>query len=157
MKQNLLKTMLVSTALVAGTMGVWADEVTKKYDFEDGVALFSADSRMTVAVEDDADLNSKVVSFTAAHNAMNGYSFAHHDFSSLVKGAKKVTISFDLWNTNGGRSIVSLGDAETRGATGGSSQRTYNGAGALFRIGSDKNYFMLIIKLWPLLVIVENG
>lgn len=27
MKQNLLKTMLVSTALVAGTMGVWADEV----------------------------------------------------------------------------------------------------------------------------------
>lgn len=141
MKQNLLKTMLVSTALVAGTMGVWADEVTKKYDFEDGVALFSADSRMTVAVEDDADLNSKVVSFTAAHNAQNGYSFAHHDFSSLVKGAKKVTVSFDLWNTNGGRSIVSLGDAETRGATGGSSKITYNGTGALFRIGSDKNYF----------------
>lgn len=27
MKQNLLKTMLVSTALIAGTMGVWADEV----------------------------------------------------------------------------------------------------------------------------------
>ena len=25
MKQNLLKTMLVSTALVAGTMGVWAE------------------------------------------------------------------------------------------------------------------------------------
>lgn len=141
MKQNLLKTMLVSTALVAGTMGVWADEVTKKYDFEDGVALFSPDSRMTVAVEDDADLKSKVVSFTAAHNAQNGYSFAHHDFSSLVKGAKKVTVSFDFWNTNGGRSIVSLGDAETRGATGGSSVRTYNGTGALFRIGSDKNYF----------------
>lgn len=141
MKQNLLKTMLVSTALVAGTMGVWADEVTKKYDFEDGVALFSADSRMTVAVEDDADLNSKVVSFTAARNAQNGYSFAHHDFSSLVKGAKKVTVSFDFWNTNGGRSIVSLGDAETRGATGGSSKVTYNGTGALFRIGSDKNYF----------------
>lgn len=113
MKQNLLKTMLVSTALVAGTMGVWADEVTQKYDFEDGVALFSADSRVTVAVEDDADLKSKVVSFTAARNAQNGYSFAHHDFSSLVKGAKKVTVSFDFWNTNGGRSIVSLGDAET--------------------------------------------
>ena len=141
MKQNLLKTMLVSTALVAGTMGVWADEVTKKYDFEDGVALFSADSRVTVAVEDNADLNSKVVSFTGAHNAQNGYCFAHHDFSSLVKGAKKVTVSFDFWNTNNGRSIVSLGDAETRGATGGSSQRTYNGTGALFRIGSDNKYF----------------
>lgn len=141
MKQNLLKTMLVSTALVAGTMGVWAEEVTQKYDFEDGVALFSADSRVTVAVEDNADLNSKVVSFTGAHNAGNGYCFAHHDFSSLVKGAKKVTVSFDFWNTNGGRSIVSLGDAETRGATGGSSKVTYNGTGALFRIGSDKNYF----------------
>lgn len=143
MKQNLLKTMLVSTALVAGTMGVWADEVTKKYDFEDGVALFSADSRVTVAVEDNADLNSKVVSFTGAHNALNGYCFAHHDFSSLVKGAKKVTVSFDFWNTNNGRSIVSLGDAETRGATGGSSQRTYNGTGALFRIGSDNKYFYI--------------
>lgn len=143
MKQNLLKTMLVSTALVAGTMGVWADEVTKKYDFEDGVALFSADSRVTVAVEDNADLNSKVVSFTGAHNALNGYCFAHHDFSSLVKGAKKVTVSFDFWNTNNGRSIVSLGDAETRGATGGSSPRTYNGTGALFRIGSDNKYFYI--------------
>lgn len=141
MKQNLLKTMLVSTALVAGTMGVWADEVTQKYDFEDGVALFSADSRVTVAVEDNADLSSKVVSFTGARNALNGYSFAHHDFSSLVKGAKKVTVSFDFWNTNNGRSIVSLGDAETRGATGGSSPRTYNGTGALFRIGSDNKYF----------------
>lgn len=141
MKQNLLKTMLVSTALVAGTMGVWADEVTQKYDFEDGVALFSADSRVTVAVEDNADLSSKVVSFTGTRNALNGYSFAHHDFSSLVKGAKKVTVSFDFWNTNNGRSIVSLGDAETRGATGGSSPRTYNGTGALFRIGSDNKYF----------------
>ena len=141
MKQNLLKTMLVSTALVAGTMGVWADEVTQKYDFEDGVALFSADSRVTVAVEDNADLSSKVVSFTGTRNALNGYSFAHHDFSSLVKGAKKVTVSFDFWNTNNGRSIVSLGDAETRGATGGSSPRTYNGTGALFRIGSDNKFF----------------
>lgn len=36
MKQNLLKTMLVSTALVAGTMGVWADDFTTYYsqDYE---------------------------------------------------------------------------------------------------------------------------
>lgn len=47
MKQNLLKTMLVSTALVAGTMGVWADNgngiitslpVTE--DFENGTGIF---------------------------------------------------------------------------------------------------------------------
>lgn len=36
MKQNLLKTMLVSTALVAGTMGVWADDFVTYYsqDYE---------------------------------------------------------------------------------------------------------------------------
>ena len=36
MKQNLLKTMLVSTALVAGTMGVWADDTVTYYsqDYE---------------------------------------------------------------------------------------------------------------------------
>lgn len=48
MKQNLLKTMLVSTALVAGTMGVWADNgngiitslpVTE--DFENGTGIFN--------------------------------------------------------------------------------------------------------------------
>lgn len=47
MKQNLLKTMLVSTALVAGTMGVWAENgngiitslpVTE--DFENGTGIF---------------------------------------------------------------------------------------------------------------------
>lgn len=45
MKQNLLKTMLVSTALVAGTMGVWAEDgiitslpVTE--DFENGTGIF---------------------------------------------------------------------------------------------------------------------
>lgn len=35
MKQNLLKTMLVSTALVAGTMGVWADNGIITYYSQD--------------------------------------------------------------------------------------------------------------------------
>lgn len=42
MKQNLLKTMLVSTALVAGTMGVWAEDGIITYysqDYEDTDAL----------------------------------------------------------------------------------------------------------------------
>lgn len=42
MKQNLLKTMLVSTALVAGTMGVWAEDGIITYysqDYEDADAL----------------------------------------------------------------------------------------------------------------------
>ena len=47
MKQNLLKTMLVSTALVAGTMGVWADNgngiitsLPVAEDFENGTGIF---------------------------------------------------------------------------------------------------------------------
>ena len=35
MKQNLLKTMLVSTALVASTMGVWADNGIITYYSQD--------------------------------------------------------------------------------------------------------------------------
>ena len=47
MKQNLLKTMLVSTALVAGTMGVWAENgngiitsLPVAEDFENGTGIF---------------------------------------------------------------------------------------------------------------------
>lgn len=151
MKQNLLKTMLVSTALLAGSMGgVMAGTVTTTYDFEDANKVFAEDSRVTVAIEDDADLSSKVVTFTGAKNAQNGYCFAHYDFSDLVKKATKVKISFDYWNTNGGRSIVSLGDAETRGTTGGSSKMTYSPTGALFRIGSDKTTFYINDKKYTL-------
>ena len=46
--------------------------------FEDEKPLFKADSRITVKIEDDATLNSKVVGFTCAGNAGNGYSFAHY-------------------------------------------------------------------------------
>lgn len=143
MNRNLLKTMLVSTGLMAGVMGGYADVSTKFYDFEDDKAIFTQDSRVTVAVENDADLKSKVVTFTGANNALNGYCFAHYDFSSIVENANKITVSFDYWNTNGGRSIVSLGDAETRGTTGGSTKMTYSGTGALFRIGSDKYNFYI--------------
>lgn len=144
MKQNLLKTMLFSAALVAGSYGgVMADTETTKYDFEDGNKLFTEDSRVTVGIESDANLNSNVVTFTCAKNAQNGYSFAHYDFSTLVKNASKVTVSFDYWNTNGGRCYVSLGDAETRGTTGGSTKITYNSVGALFRIGSNKTDFFI--------------
>lgn len=48
MKQNLLKTMLVSTALVAGTMGVWAENgngiitsLPVAEDFENGTGIFN--------------------------------------------------------------------------------------------------------------------
>jgi hypothetical protein len=120
-----------------------ASETTTSYDFEDGKALFANDSRITVAIEDNADLSSKVVGFTCASNAQNGYSFSHYDFSSLVSGATETKVEFDYYNTSGGRAIVTLGDASVRGTTGGSSKTTYSNTGAIFALGSDKNNSLL--------------
>ena len=78
--------------------------------FEDEKPLFKADSRITVKIEDDATLNSKVVGFTCAGNAGNGYSFAHYALPDTVT-KDIVTFDFDYYNTNGGRAILSIGDA----------------------------------------------
>lgn len=143
MKKFTIKSLLIAAALCLGT-SAGAKETTTTYNFEDGKAVFRADSRITLSVENDAILNSNVVSFTCAHNAQNGYSFAHYDFTELiVDGTTQVTINFDYYNTDGGRAIVSIGDAATRGTTGGSSKTTYNGTGALFRLGSNKDYAIL--------------
>ena len=105
--------------------------------FEDEKPLFKADSRITVKIEDDATLNSKVVGFTCAGNARNGYSFAHYALPDTVT-KDIVTFDFDYYNTNGGRAILSIGDATTRGTTGGSTKVTYNSTGAIFNLGSNK-------------------
>ena len=105
--------------------------------FEDEKPLFKADSRITVKIEDDATLNSKVVGFTCAGNAGNGYSFAHYALPDTVT-KDIVTFDFDYYNTNGGRAILSIGDATTRGTTGGSTKVTYNSTGAIFNVGSNK-------------------
>ena len=105
--------------------------------FEDEKPLFKADSRIIVKIEDDATLNSKVVGFTCAGNAGNGYSFAHYALPDTVT-KDIVTFDFDYYNTNGGRAILSIGDATTRGTTGGSTKVTYNSTGAIFNLGSNK-------------------
>ncbi len=105
--------------------------------FEDEKPLFKADLRITVKIEDDATLNSKVVGFTCAGNAGNGYSFAHYALPDTVT-KDIVTFDFDYYNTNGGRAILSIGDATTRGTTGGSTKVTYNSTGAIFNLGSNK-------------------
>lgn len=105
--------------------------------FEDEKPLFKADSRITVKIEDDATLNSKVVGFTCAGNAGNGYSFAHYALPDTVT-KDIVTFDFDYYNTNGGRAILSIGDATKRGTTGGSTKVTYNSTGAIFNLGSNK-------------------
>ena len=109
------------------------------YDFEDEVSIFTDNSRITSAIEDDATLGSKVLGWTCASNAQNGYSFSHYDFTSLLEKSAMVKLEFDYYNTMGGRSVLTIGDALVRGTTGGSSKTTYNKTGAVFRIGSDKN------------------
>lgn len=117
-----------------------ADTTTTTYTFEDDNAVFTADSRITVAIEDNTELSSKVVSFTNANNAQNGYSFAHYDFSKLVAGATNTKIELDYYNNgDNGRAIMSLGSASVRGTTGGSSKQTYSNTGVAFNLGSDKN------------------
>ena len=141
MKKHLLKTLLVATGLLAGSVNSWGDveTTTTKFEFEDNKTVFKEDSRITVAIENDQILNSNVVTFTNAKNAQNDYSFAHYDFSSLIEKAQKITISFDYWNTKGGRNYMTIGDAATRGNTGNSTKITYSKKGAIFRIGSDRN------------------
>ena len=115
------------------------EATTTKYDFEDGNLVFTNDSRISSAIEPDATLNSNVLGWTCAGNAQNGYSFSHFDFTSLLNQPALVKVELDYYNTKGGRSILSIGDALVRGTTGGSSKVTYNSTGVIFRIGSDKS------------------
>ncbi|MBR1415593.1 MAG: hypothetical protein IJ570_06995 [Prevotella sp.] len=115
------------------------EATTTKYDFEDENKVFTDDSRITGAIENDATLGSNVIGWTCANNAQNGYSFSHYDFSSLLNQPALVAVEFDYYNTAGGRAILNVGDALVRGTTGGSSKTTYNSTGVIFRIGSDKN------------------
>lgn len=140
MIKKILTLAFVAQALTVAN--VWAEDKVTTYDFEaeDASALFTADSRITVAIENNATLSSNVVGFTSAANTANGYAFAHYDFSSLLhENPTYVKVEFDFYNTNGARSILSIGDATTRGTTGGSSKGTYNATGVLFQIGSNKS------------------
>ena len=145
MKKQLLRPMLVALVTLLG-LPVMAQTVTT-YDFEDGNALFTADSRIGVnVVEGDQtiydntfQLDGKAVRFTGANNAQNGYCFAHYDFTSLCDQAAKVKVEFECVLGNGARSRFSIGDASVRGNTGNSSKTTYNNKGTIFMLGTEKS------------------
>ena len=120
----------------------WAQEPesTVQFYFEDNVNPFTDNTRITSAIEYDEVRGSNVLGWTCAGNAMNSYAFSYYDFSdALVEKTEEVQIRFKYYNVKDGRSILSVGDADVRGETGGSSRQTYNGSGAFFRIGSEKN------------------
>lgn len=114
------------------------EATTTKFDFEDDVNIFSDKSRITSAIETDATLNSKVVGWTCAKNAQNGYSFSLYDFTDKLDKPALVGLEFDYYNTAGGRAILNIGDRLVRGDDGGSTKTTYNSKGVIFQIGSDK-------------------
>lgn len=145
MKKQLLRPMLVALVTLLG-LPLMAQTPTT-YDFEDGNALFTADSRIGVnVVEGDQtiydntfQLDGKAVRFTGANNAQNGYCFAHYDFTSLCDQAAKVKVEFECVLGNGARSRFSIGDASVRGNTGNSSKTTYNNKGTIFMLGTEKS------------------
>ena len=135
------------------------DKTTTTIDFEDGVPVFAATSRMSVAVQDNADNGSKVLAFINAGNTQNGYGFAYYNFSDLVQQATQVTVKFDYYNTQA-RGTLTLGDGLVRGTNGagaGFGKATYGAKGAIFRIGCNgstafingTNYaFDVLCKKW---------
>jgi len=115
------------------------EATSTKYDFEDGVNPFTDRSRVTGAIEANETLGSNVLGWTCAGNAQNGYCFSDFNFTELLNQPALVKVEFDYYNTKGARSIMTIGDAQVRGTTGGSGKVTYNSTGAIFYIGSDKN------------------
>lgn len=123
MKQNLLKTMLVSTALVAGTMGVWADDFVTYYsqDYEGKDApvdwTTSAVTRYTPILQTDDDNTFLTVNQSERYN--NGCTLTN---SSVNIGAgTDFTIIFDLklgshTDARKGSAVFTIKDAENSSA-----------------------------------------
>jgi hypothetical protein len=128
----------------------WNKE-TSVIDFEDGKAVFTATSRMSVEVKDDAEKESKVLALVNAKNTQNGYGFAYYNFADKVKNPTNITIKFDYFN-GGGRGCMTIGDGVVRGTDGvGAGMDRINKApfygakGAILAVGATtdgKNYFV---------------
>lgn len=105
MKQNLLKTMLVSTALVAGTMGVWADNgngiitslpVTE--DFENGTGIFNGGESYdhtalgkVLRVYKNGDFSKAIATFDTDSQADGNQAYE-------LKSNEQVTISYTAFH-----------------------------------------------------------
>lgn len=98
MKQNLLKTMLVSTALVAGTMGVWAEDFVTYYsqDYEGKDAavdwITSVATRYTPILQTED--NNTFLTVNQSERGNNGCSLTNS--SVKVDAGTDFTITLDL-------------------------------------------------------------
>ena len=121
------------------------DKTSTSYDFEDGNTVFTAASRMSVEIRDNAEKGSKVLAFVNAKNTQNGYGFCCYDMTEQVAQATKVTVKFDYYNGNG-RGCITIGDALVRGANGAGAGMDrinkapfYGAKGAIFRVGASSD------------------
>lgn len=123
MKQNLLKTMLVSTALVAGTMGVWADDFvtyySQNYESEDASVdwITSVATRYTPILQTED--NNTFLTVNQSERGNNGCSLTNS--SVKVDAGTDFTITFDLKlgsHTDKGKSssVFTIKDAENSSA-----------------------------------------
>lgn len=125
------------------------DKTSTSYDFEDGNTVFTAASRMSVEIQDNAEKGSKVLALKNAGNTQNGYGFTYFNIADKVGKSTKVEIKFDYFNGNG-RGCITIGDALVRGTDGkGAGMDRINRApfygqkGAILRVGASsdgKNY-----------------
>lgn len=125
------------------------DKTSTSYDFEDGNTVFTAASRMSVEIQDNAEKGSKVLALKNAGNTQNGYGFTYFNIADKVGKSTKVEIKFDYFNGNG-RGCITIGDALVRGTdgTGAGMDRInrapfYGQKGAILRVGASsdgKNY-----------------
>ena len=125
------------------------DKTSTSYDFEDGNTVFTAASRMSVEIQDNAEKGSKVLALKNASNTQNGYGFTYFNIADKVGKSTKVEIKFDYFNGNG-RGCITIGDALVRGTDGkGAGMDRINRApfygqkGAILRVGASsdgKNY-----------------
>lgn len=106
MKQNLLKTMLVSTALVAGTMGVWAENgngiitsLPVAEDFENGTGIFKGGENFDhtaalgkiLRVYNVGDYSKAVATFDTDSKADGNQAYE-------IKSNEQVTISYTAFH-----------------------------------------------------------
>jgi hypothetical protein len=122
------------------------NKTSSVYDFEDGEnTVFTATSRMSVEIQDNAEKGSKVLALKNAGNTQNGYGFTYFNFADLVQKSTVVAIKFDYFN-GAGRGCLTIGDGAVRGTDGkGAGMDRINRApfygekGAILRVGASSD------------------
>ena len=121
------------------------EKTSSVIDFEDDEAFFTATSRMSVEIQDNAAKGSKVLALKNAGNTQNGYGFAYYNFADKVQKSTMVNITFDYFN-GAGRGCLTIGDGLVRGTDGkGAGMDRINRApfygekGAILRVGASSD------------------